>query len=239
MEKIKCKEVITLKKKLALLAAIAITAISFASCAGTAPVSSDNTNVTASSAVESSAAPESSSEAETSAPADEAPTDDECINTILPDLLTALNDIDFIGACAVTCDSAVSVDGPVEGVKYSKVTDPRFSSLADLDSFLNTYLTPAMRASRYSGIMDTEDCIYIEKDGVLYVAEAGRGCGFNWTETPAVISDKTVASFTATKEYDDFGAPSNIKLNVVKGENGWLIDGFEFIYSEDSSVAAG
>ena len=152
---------------------------------------------------------------------------DECLSELNP-LLKGLNDIDYISACAIEYDYNSSIVNDANGIDYYKVTDSRFNSLADIEKFFSTYLSQNLMNDQYAIIARPEGGCYMEKDGVLYVASCGRGCGFAWTDTKAEISDITNTSFTARKEYDEFGTMAYIKLVIVYSDGAWKIDSYAY-----------
>lgn len=148
--------------------------------------------------------------------------------SVLEPLLTALNDIDCIAATSVNFDESDKYTDEI-GYEFYRVVDSRFSSVADLDAYLNKYLTESMRSKQFSYIIDDERSLYIEHDGKLYVSSGGRGCGFEWLDNPAKISDVSEGRFTAVKEYDEFGNKAEIELKIVNTSDGWKIDNFVYL----------
>ncbi len=148
--------------------------------------------------------------------------------SILKPLLTALNDIDCIAATSVDFDESDKYTDEI-GYEFYRVVDSRFSSVADLDAYLNKYLTEKMRKKQFSYIIDDERSLYIEHDGKLYVCSGGRGCGFEWLDNPAKISAVSENGFTAVKEYDEFGNKAEIELQIVNTGEGWKIDNFVYL----------
>lgn len=148
--------------------------------------------------------------------------------SILEPLLTALNDIDCIAATSVDFDETDKYTDEI-GYEFYRAIDSRFSSVADLDAYLNKYLTENMRKKQFSYIIDDERSLYIDHDGKLYVCSGGRGCGFEWLDSPAKISDVSENGFTAVKEYDEFGNKSKIELQIVNTGEGWKIDSFVYL----------
>lgn len=169
---------------------------------------------------------------ETDAPTDEpdAPTDDEIIEddelvSAARQLLGALNYIDQIGGGNIPRDDENAID--VDGRQFAKVS-AQFTDTADLDEYMRSYLTDNFIESRYSGILGGDEPYYIDIDGELYGYVTAKGCGFQWImedgEPVVEITDSSEDSFTAAAKYDDFGAESEMTINVKMDNGSWKID---------------
>ncbi len=108
---------------------------------------------------ESTTATEAETEASTEAPAEDALTVTEA-----RELMNALNSIDFIGACALDNDSTILYEDE-NGHRYHPVTDPDFKTLADIENYVNQYLTEEFINERYKGITGTDTPEYMDVDG--------------------------------------------------------------------------
>lgn len=209
-------------KKKALITALVIAALTLSACGKPA-----ETTVNAATVETTTTTAATTTQSDETTAASTGLSDDDCRAELAP-LLVGLDEVDRIAASAISSDSEVVIKREVDGWEYTKVTDERFTSLADIDAFLNTYLTKNLRNANYSYIMDSVDCTYIESDGALFMLNGGRGCGFDWTSTPAEISDKTESSFTALVECDQFGEKDYIRLGIAKTADGWRIDTFAY-----------
>lgn len=169
---------------------------------------------------------------ETEAATDEpdAPTDDEIIEddelvSAARQLLGALNYIDQIGGGNIPRDDENAID--VDGRQFAKVS-AQFTDTADLDEYMRSYLTDNFIESRYSGILGGDEPYYIDIDGELYGYVTAKGCGFQWImedgEPVVEITDSSEDSFTAAAKYDDFGAESEMTINVKMDNGSWKID---------------
>lgn len=169
---------------------------------------------------------------ETEAATDEpdAPTDDEIIEddelvSAARQLLGALNYIDQIGGGNIPRDDENAAD--VDGRQFAKVS-AQFTDTADLDEYMRSYLTDSFIESRYSGILGGDEPYYIDIDGELYGYVTAKGCGFQWImedgEPVVEITDSSEDSFTAVAKYDDFGAESEMTINVKMDNGSWKID---------------
>lgn len=169
---------------------------------------------------------------ETEAPTDEpeAPTDDEITGddelvSAARQLLGALNYIDQIGGGNIPRDDENAID--VDGRQFAKVS-AQFTDTADLDEYMRSYLTDSFIESRYSGILGSDEPYYINIDGELYGYVTAKGCGFQWImedgEPVVEITDSSEDSFTAVAKYDDFGAESEMTINVKMDNGSWKID---------------
>ncbi len=160
----------------------------------------------------------------------EAPTDDEIIEddelvSAARQLLGALNYIDQIGGGNIPRDDENAID--VDGRQFAKVS-AQFTDTADLDEYMRSYLTDSFIESRYSGILGGDGPYYIDIDGELYGYVTAKGCGFQWImedgEPVVEITDSSEDSFTAAAKYDDFGAESEMTINVKMDNGSWKID---------------
>lgn len=169
---------------------------------------------------------------ETEAATDEpdAPTDDEITGddelvSAARQLLGALNYIDQIGGGNIPRDDENAAD--VDGRQFAKVS-AQFTDTADLDEYMRSYLTDSFIESRYSGILGGDEPYYIDIDGELYGYVTAKGCGFQWImedgEPVVEITDSSEDSFTAVAKYDDFGAESEMTINVKMDNGSWKID---------------
>ena len=160
----------------------------------------------------------------------EASTDDEIIEddelvSAARQLLGALNYIDRIGGGNIPRDDENAAD--VDGRQFAKVS-AQFTDTADLDEYMRSYLTDSFIESRYSGILGGDEPYYIDIDGELYGYVTAKGCGFQWImedgEPVVEIKDSSEDSFTAVAKYDDFGAESEMTINVKMDNGSWKID---------------
>lgn len=160
----------------------------------------------------------------------EAATDDEIIGddelvSAARQLLGALNYIDQIGGGNIPRDDENAID--VDGRQFAKVS-AQFTDTADLDEYMRSYLTDSFIESRYSGILGGDEPYYIDIDGELYGYVTAKGCGFQWImedgEPVVEITDSSEDSFTAVAKYDDFGAESEMTINVKMDNGSWKID---------------
>lgn len=155
---------------------------------------------------------------------DEIVTDDELVSAARQ-LLGALNYIDRIGGGNIPRDDENAID--VDGRQFAKVS-AQFTDTADLDEYMRSYLTDSFIESRYSGILGGDEPYYIDIDGELYGYVTAKGCGFQWImedgEPVVEITDSSEDSFTAVAKYDDFGAESEMTINVKMDNGSWKID---------------
>lgn len=162
---------------------------------------------------------------ETEAPTDDEITGDDELVSAARQLLGALNYIDQIGGGNIPRDDENAID--VDGRQFAKVS-AQFTDTADLDEYMRSYLTDNFIESRYSGILGGDEPYYIDIDGELYGYVTAKGCGFQWImedgEPVVEITDSSEDSFTAAAKYDDFGAESEMTINVKMDNGSWKID---------------
>lgn len=111
--------------------------------------------------------------------------------------------------------------------EYIYVTDERFRSLSDISDFLNTYFTEDFIDSRFDLILKHR---FREQDNGLYVTQTPTSYGYQWSSDEIKIQDKTENSFTMSRTYYDFGAESELILNMIKSDSypGWKISSVKF-----------
>lgn len=162
---------------------------------------------------------------ETEAPTDDEITGDDELVSAARQLLGALNYIDQIGGGNIPRDDENAID--VDGRQFAKVS-AQFTDTADLDEYMHSYLTDSFIESRYSGILGGDEPYYIDIDGELYGYVTAKGCGFQWImedgEPVVEITDSSEDSFTAAAKYDDFGAESEMTINVKIDNGSWKMD---------------
>lgn len=151
---------------------------------------------------------------------------------IANELFGALDQIDRLGGTAVPYDETVTY---TEGdtVFYLLPKMP-YTSVADLKEYMESHLTENMIASRYSDIIGTDNPIYIDHDGALYVRSMARGCGFAFyqEDNAPKISDESENGFTARMDFDNYGGKSTLAITVVKDGDFWKIDSMNVEESE-------
>ena len=143
------------------------------------------------------------------------------------ELMAALNRIDYLGACAVQNDYSVVYEDE-KGYRYHPVTDPDFKTVADLENYINRYLTKSFINERYSAITGTDVPEYIDVDGVLYVIEAGKGAGFDFLEADPDIEKTSENGYTIMANYDNFGVLDTLAIMIEKEDGRWKINGISY-----------
>lgn len=166
---------------------------------------------------------------ETEAPTDdEIVTDDELVSTARQ-LLGALNYIDQIGGGNIPRDDENAID--VDGRQFAKVS-AQFTDTADLDEYMRSYLTDSLINSRYSGILGGDEPYYIDIDGELYGYVTAKGCGFQWImedgEPVVELKDSADDNYTITTKFDDYGAETEMEVNIVKDNGCWKINSLSY-----------
>ena len=99
---------------------------------------------------------------------------------------------------------------------YERVTKTQFSSTADLKAYMTASLTQKMIDSRYAAILGTDKPLYIDANGGLYGRQYATSGGFTWIDPEQVtISNAADSSFTASMQYDNFGAADTLTVQIV------------------------
>ena len=146
-------------------------------------------------------------------------------------LFGALNYIEQIGSGNLPKDESKTYTSNQYGADYEAVSGTQFSSTADLQSYMESYLTQPLILSRYSNLLSiygSSSPLYIDVDGVLYGKVYATSGGFAWTTQTPTVTDVTDTSFTATMQYDDFGSTDDCVI-VAALENGtWKISSVLF-----------
>ena len=164
----------------------------------------------------------------------EAPTDDEIIGddelvSTARQLLGALNYIDQIGGGNIPRDDENAID--VDGRQFAKFS-AQFTDTADLDEYMQSYLTDSLINSRYSGILGGDEPYYIDIDGELYGYVTAKGCGFQWImedgEPVVELKDSADDNYTITTKFDDYGAETEMEVNIVKDNGCWKINSLSY-----------
>lgn len=143
-------------------------------------------------------------------------------------LFGALNYIDQIGSGNLPKDETDTIQTTKSGVTYERVTKTQFSSTADLKAYMTASLTQKMIDSRYAAILGTDQPLYIDANGGLYGRQYATSGGFTWIDPEQVtISNATDSSFTASMQYDNFGAADTLTVQIVLDNGLWKIDSMQ------------
>lgn len=143
-------------------------------------------------------------------------------------LFGALNYIDQIGSGNLPNDETDTIQTKKSGVTYERVTKTQFSSTADLKAYMTASLTQKMIDSRYAAILGTDQPLYIDANGGLYGRQYATSGGFTWIDPEQVtISNATDSSFTASMQYDNFGAADTLTVQIVLDNGLWKIDSMQ------------
>ena len=143
-------------------------------------------------------------------------------------LFGALNYIDQIGSGNLPKDETDTIQTKKSGVTYERVTKTQFSSTADLKAYMTASLTQKMIDSRYAAILGTDKPLYIDANGGLYGRQYATSGGFTWIDPEQVtISNATDSSFTASMQYDNFGAADTLTVQIVLDNGLWKIDSMQ------------
>ena len=143
-------------------------------------------------------------------------------------LFGALNYIDQIGSGNLPKDETDTIQTKKSGVTYERVIKTQFSSTADLKAYMTASLTQKMIDSRYAAILGTDQPLYIDANGGLYGRQYATSGGFTWIDPEQVtISNATDSSFTASMQYDNFGAADTLTVQIVLDNGLWKIDSMQ------------
>lgn len=140
-------------------------------------------------------------------------------------VLNNLNAVDYIGggsSVEVDESTVLNVDNKYP---YTKVTDPRFSSVEEVKKYITDAVSGSLLESRYKVIYEGDPAMFTDSDGSLWFLQGARGCGFTFTGEP-VVSDVTEDSFTITVKFDDSGAESTMVVKAVNENGLWKASSF-------------
>ena len=136
--------------------------------------------------------------------------------------------IDQIGSGNLPKDETDTIQTTKTSVTYERVTKTQFSSTADLKAYMTASLTQKMIDSRYAAILGTDQPLYIDANGGLYGKQYATSGGFTWIDPEQVtISNATDSSFTASMQYDNFGAADTLTVQIVLDNGLWKIDSMQ------------
>lgn len=189
--------------------------------------SPDSATIESAASSESTSGTETTSESTTTAAA----SDNSDLQGTASGLFGALNYIEQIGSGNLPKDESKTYTSNQYGADYEAVSGTQFSSTADLQSYMENYLTQPLILSRYSNLLSiygSSSPLYIDVDGALYGKVYATSGGFAWTTQTPTVTDVTDTSFTATMQYDDFGSTDDCVI-VAALENGtWKISSVSF-----------
>lgn len=151
--------------------------------------------------------------------------EDTDYQAIAEPLYKGLAELDSFGGSVIDYDSSDTVN--IGGRDYYRVTDSRFTCVADISDYIDEIMTDNLINSRYSFLTQGEDAFFADRDGKLYVRNQPRGSGFAFSDNSVDISDVSETSFTADRDYDNYGAASKLTIKVVKTDAGWRIDSMD------------
>ncbi len=136
--------------------------------------------------------------------------------TAAKSIMVNLNDLDMIDGGAVSTGGDVIDDGMY---RYSNVTDPRFGSLSDVQTYVESKVCGDLLYN-YSEIYSGDVPMFKEFDGGLCYLQGGRGCGYNFKGEPS-ISNITGGSFTFSVPVDYFGDTQTFVIDAVNDGGLW------------------
>ena len=141
------------------------------------------------------------------------------------ELMYALDTVDRIGACAVAYDANTEYKND-DGEIYYKAEIPNFENTADLREFMNNYLTDDFIGERYSFILDGNSPFCIDIGNTLFIKYMPRGGGFAFTDKEPSVEKISDDKYQIIAEHDNYGTVENMRIDVVKDNGGFKIDGF-------------
>ena len=144
------------------------------------------------------------------------------------ELMNKLNELDLIGAGALSHYSVPGEEREVNGYPYIKIgPDSGFTCVSDISNYFYSYMTYGFIKQRYSGLFDTDQPMFMDIDGGLYMIDGARGGGFGFTEGSPDIVKVGDNQYDIVASYDNFGVLDFMTIHAVCEEGHWRIDGFE------------
>lgn len=141
------------------------------------PQTTDSATIESAASSESTSGTETTSESTTTAAA----SDNSDLQGTASGLFGALNYIEQIGSGNLPKDESKTYTSNQYGADYEAVSGTQFSSTADLQSYMESYLTQPLILSRYSNLLSiygSSSPLYIDVDGALYGKVYATSCGF-------------------------------------------------------------
>jgi len=113
------------------------------------------------------------------------------------------------------------------GTEYFNVEIPGLSSIADIEAYMNKYMTASFISDNYADVIGTDDPVFIEKDGKLYGKVVGRGRRFSLSNPEPRIEATFTGGYSLFVDYNDYGAPATLEICVIP-DSGWKICNLSF-----------
>ena len=113
------------------------------------------------------------------------------------------------------------------GTEYFNVEIPGLSSIADIEAYMNKYMTASFISDNYADVIGTDDPVFIEKDGKLYGKAVGRGRRFSLSNPEPRIEATFTGGYSLFVDYNDYGAPATLEICVIP-DSGWKICNLSF-----------
>lgn len=112
------------------------------------------------------------------------------------------------------------------GMTFVKISESRFSTVAELESYVRSFLTDNCIENRYLPLVKNE---YVERfvdtENGLYTAYAPTTDSFRWLGDEFTIEKKSDNMYVIHSHYCNFGLDTPFEVNVVKTDDGsWKID---------------
>lgn len=156
--------------------------------------------------------------------------DDETV----AEILDALELMEAFGSNGVELDCDMDDNFTDEsGQLYVKVTESGFNTIADVENYMNRYLTENLMnivKSRYRAYIQGNSEDLIEKENGLYIRYAPKANSFYGIseQKPLITVRKTddgTERVEALVNYDDFGEPATLAIHLVEvSEGNWKIN---------------
>ncbi len=181
--------------------------------------------------------PETTTTAVTAETPTEAPTEvptetpvkpaDEFTKEMAEEFLNTINYMEQLMSCGLEInydkDDKFTSDS---GMTYVKINESRFSTVAELESYVRSYLTDNCIENRYLALVRNE---YIERfvdtENGLYTAYAPTTDSFRWLGDEFTVEKKSDDMYVIHSHYCNFGFDTPFEVNVIKTDDGsWKID---------------
>ncbi len=144
--------------------------------------------------------------------------------SIARELFEKITVFEKLSSSAVDYDFDAKPDG-YDG--YYLVNNFPYNSVDEMrEDLLNTM--SASSVSRYSSLLDTDAPLYIDTNGSVYIQPYPRGGLYtNFEYNTIEIISETDTSFTASVNFDNFGAVSKAVMECAYVNGKWIIDKIE------------
>lgn len=135
----------------------------------------------------------------------------------------AIDYIEFISSGGLHADESNIYN--YNGFDYAPVVKTQFSSVADVEFFMQSVMTQKLINSRYYSVLNGEYPELIDVEGVLYEKVGGKGAAFSLNNiTNFDFENVTENTADMILPYNDYGVDTTLTICLVKENGIWKAD---------------